>query len=51
MLSPGLGRSDAADWDVSGAHLAERCALFIIICLGEAILEAGEIFAGLPLNA
>lgn len=45
---PGLGRSTASDWDVSGAHLAERCALFIIICLGEAILEAGEVFSELP---
>jgi low temperature requirement protein LtrA len=45
---PGLGQSTAADWDVSGAHLAERCALFIIICLGEAVLEAGEVFAELP---
>ncbi|MGO8212798.1 low temperature requirement protein A, partial [Rhizobium ruizarguesonis] len=35
---PGLGRSTARDWDVSGAHMAERCALFVIICLGEAIL-------------
>jgi low temperature requirement protein LtrA len=48
---PGLGRSTAADWNVSGAHLAERCALFIIICLGEAVLEAGETFAELPLTA
>ncbi|MGN6774097.1 low temperature requirement protein A, partial [Rhizobium sp.] len=30
---PGLGKSTTADWNVSGAHLAERCALFIIICL------------------
>ena len=42
---PGLGKSTAADWDVSGAHLAERCALFIIICLGEAVLQAGKTFA------
>jgi len=47
---PGLGKSTTADWDVSGAHLAERCALFIIICLGEAVLEAGETFAELPLS-
>jgi low temperature requirement protein LtrA len=48
---PGLGRSTTADWNVSGAHLAERCALFVIICLGEAVLEAGETFAELPLSA
>ncbi|HVQ33575.1 MAG TPA: low temperature requirement protein A, partial [Lysobacter sp.] len=28
---PGLGRSTIEDWDVEGAHLAERCALFVII--------------------
>ncbi len=49
FMVPGLGRSTPADWNVSGAHLAERCALFIIICLGEAILEAGETFSGMPL--
>ncbi|MFS8112503.1 low temperature requirement protein A [Rhizobium jaguaris] len=47
---PGLGKSRTSDWDVSGAHLAERCALFIIICLGESILQAGKIFAELPLS-
>ncbi|MBB4569771.1 low temperature requirement protein A [Rhizobium leucaenae] len=47
---PGLGKSTPADWDVSGAHLAERCALFIIICLGEAILQAGKTFAEEPLS-
>ncbi|MDL2397775.1 low temperature requirement protein A [Rhizobium mayense] len=47
---PGFGKSTAADWDVSGAHLAERCALFIILCLGEAILQAGKTFAEQPLS-
>lgn len=47
---PGLGKSTAADWDVSGAHLAERCALFIIICLGEAVLQAGQTFAEQPVS-
>ena len=47
---PGLGKSTAADWDVSGAHLAERCALFIIICLGEAVLQAGKVFADQPVT-
>lgn len=46
---PGLGRSTPADWNVSGAHLAERCAAFVLICLGEAVLEAGETFSELPL--
>lgn len=47
---PGLGKSTVADWDVSGAHLAERCALFIIICLGEAVLQAGKTFAEQPVT-
>ena len=45
---PGLGRSSTADWDVEGGHLAERCALFIIIALGESILIIGSTSAGLP---
>jgi low temperature requirement protein LtrA len=47
---PGLGKSTADDWDVSGAHMAERCALFIIICLGEAILVSGRTFSELPFS-
>lgn len=42
---PGLGRSTLADWDVDGAHLAERCALFVIIALGESLLVSGATFA------
>ncbi|MFG1242954.1 low temperature requirement protein A [Xanthobacter versatilis] len=38
---PGLGASKAADWKVEGRHLSERCALFIIIALGESILVTG----------
>lgn len=45
--TPGLGLSTAADWDISGAHMAERCALFIIIALGEAVLVTGATFAKL----
>jgi low temperature requirement protein LtrA len=45
--TPGLGRSTGADWDISGAHMAERCALFIIIALGEAVLVTGATFAKL----
>lgn len=44
---PGLGRSATADWDVEGGHLAERCALFIIIALGESVLVTGATFAKL----
>ncbi len=45
--TPGLGRSKTADWTVEGAHLAERCALFTIIALGESILVMGATAAGL----
>ena len=44
---PGLGRSVTGDWNVEGAHFAERCGLFIIIALGESILVAGANFSGL----
>lgn len=42
---PGLGRSHASDWKISGEHMAERCALFVMICLGESILAIGRSFA------
>jgi low temperature requirement protein LtrA len=44
---PGLGRSTTADWTVEGAHMAERCGLFVIIALGESILTIGVSFADL----
>jgi low temperature requirement protein LtrA len=46
--TPGLGASTTADWDVEGGHLAERCALFVIIALGESILVTGATFGKLP---
>jgi low temperature requirement protein LtrA len=49
--TPGLGASSPADWDISGAHMAERCALFIIIALGEAVLVTGATFAELVHDA
>jgi low temperature requirement protein LtrA len=45
--TPGLGRSSVKDWSVEGGHMAERCALFIIIALGESILVTGATFAKL----
>jgi low temperature requirement protein LtrA len=45
--APFLGASTSKDWDISGAHMAERCALFIIIALGETILITGATFAEL----
>ncbi len=41
FYTPGLGRSTIADWNISGAHLAERFQLFVIIALGESILITG----------
>lgn len=46
--TPGLGRSQGSDWDIAGAHMAERCALFVIISLGEGVLITGATFAKLP---
>ena len=48
---PGLGRSTAQEWLIAGNHLAERCALFIIIALGEGLLITGATFAAAPPQA
>jgi low temperature requirement protein LtrA len=48
---PVLGRSATADWVVEGAHMAERCGLFVIIALGESVLVTGATFAGLSWTA
>ncbi len=42
---PGLGATPLDDWEVEGGHMAERCALFIIIALGESIVVTGATFA------
>jgi low temperature requirement protein LtrA len=47
---PGLGRSASTDWVVSGGHLAERCALFVIIALGESLLVTGATFSAQALT-
>jgi len=39
---PGLGASPPETLDINGEHLAERCALFVIIALGETILTTGK---------
>jgi low temperature requirement protein LtrA len=44
---PGLGRSATRDWNVEGGHMAERCALFVLIALGESVLVTGATFAAL----
>ncbi len=45
---PGMGASSTAEWDVDPHHMAERCALFVIIALGESLLVTGATFAELP---
>lgn len=45
---PGFGRDQSTDWHVRGGHMAERCGLFVIICLGETLLVSGATFAEMP---
>jgi low temperature requirement protein LtrA len=42
---PGRGRDASTNWKVNGGHIAERCGLFVIICLGETLLVSGATFA------
>jgi low temperature requirement protein LtrA len=44
---PKLGMSSIEDWAVEGGHMAERCAGFIIIALGESVVVTGATFAEL----
>jgi low temperature requirement protein LtrA len=48
---PKYGASAVADWVVEGGHMAERCAGFIIIALGESIVVTGATFADLAWSA
>ena len=50
MWVPGLGRSTTTDWNIDPDHIAERCALFVILTLGESVLVTGATFAGLTWN-
>jgi low temperature requirement protein LtrA len=45
---PRIGRSRTADWKIDGAHMAERCSLFVIIALGESVLVTGATAASRP---
>lgn len=38
---PGRGRVELSAWDLSGPHIAERTALFVLIALGEGLLVTG----------
>lgn len=49
--TPGLGRTKSSEWNVEGGHMAERCALFTIIALGESIIVSGSTVMGMPWDA
>lgn len=42
--TPGLGVSATSGWTIDSTHLAERCAGFILIALGESVTVTGETF-------
>jgi low temperature requirement protein LtrA len=44
---PRLGRSRTSDWQVDARHMAERCAAFVLIALGESITVTGASFSEL----
>jgi low temperature requirement protein LtrA len=48
---PKYGASSLTDWYVEGGHMAERCAGFIIIALGESIVVTGATLADLNWTA
>src|SRR5258708_16850 len=48
---PKYGASSVADWFIEGGHIAERCAGFIIIALGESIVVTGAPFSDLAWTA
>src|SRR6266481_90360 len=48
---PKYGASSMEDWTIEGGHMAERCAGFIIIALGESIVVTGATFADLAWTA
>ncbi|BBO11478.1 MULTISPECIES: low temperature requirement protein A [Bradyrhizobium] len=48
---PKLGFSSVEAWAVEGGHMAERCSLFVIIALGEAVVVNGATFAELEWTA
>jgi len=45
---PGLGASRTQEWNIDAHHMAERCALLIIIALGESLLITGATYADIP---
>jgi low temperature requirement protein LtrA len=48
---PRYGPSSVSDWVIEGGHMAERCALFVIIALGESVIVTGATFSELAWSA
>lgn len=48
---PRLGRSQTTDYTIEGAHIAERCYLFVTIALGESVLLTGSNFGTRPMTS
>jgi low temperature requirement protein LtrA len=48
---PRRGRGSTTDWDIEGAHFADRCQGFIIIALGESIVVTGATAADAGLSS
>jgi low temperature requirement protein LtrA len=42
FYTPGLGRSATTEWNIEGGHFAERCQAFVLIALGESVVEIGS---------
>jgi low temperature requirement protein LtrA len=45
FATPLLGRARTTEWQIDGAHFAERCQAFILIALGESVVVTGATFA------
>ena len=43
---PGLGRTATREWNIDGAHAAERIQAFVMIALGESIIIIGASLTG-----
>jgi low temperature requirement protein LtrA len=43
---PGLGRTATREWNIDGAHAAERIQAFVMIALGESIVIIGASLSG-----
>lgn len=43
---PGLGRTATREWNIDGAHAAERIQAFVMIALGESIVIVGASLTG-----